>query len=253
MSSTFGDRIHIPKRFYERTDGSKLPPFAPLRKNKTWIEQGPEAWNEIQRQRDTGFEVPEEAFHKIVSYQDDILTASRSIRAMDVYQIAKILKAVHGTGGTVYIAGNGGSAANALHLSGHLDVFGFSTNCLVANPVSLTALSNDRGYEKGLDRRMFQGPRSLPSGRNVEDVLVVFSCSGRSKNVTRLASCFNYTTGQKGIGLIGDTYPDRSIEKRDLDPLVIVKSENYGVIEDVHSMIIHIVCELLRDMGLKDK
>src|ERR1700676_146655 len=87
-------------------------------------------------------------------------------------------------GGKVVFFGNGGSAADALHLAAGLvgklrdDRHGPASLALTANPSVLTAAGNDYGFEKIFSRQI----ESLVSA---QDVLVALSTSGNSGNILR--------------------------------------------------------------------
>lgn len=86
---------------------------------------------------------------------------------------------------TVFLAGNGGSAANANHLATDL-IHGanaggkgtFRVHALSANPSVLTCLGNDTGYENVFAKQ-------LEALAQAGDLLLVFSGSGNSPNVLR--------------------------------------------------------------------
>tara|TARA_R100000900_G_scaffold36054_1_gene29731 strand:- start:353 stop:943 length:591 start_codon:yes stop_codon:yes gene_type:complete len=88
-------------------------------------------------------------------------------------------------GNHLYIAGNGGSAGNAIHLANDF-LYGVSkvagkglrVTALPANPAVLTCLANDEGYDQIY---------SLQLGilANPGDVLIVLSGSGNSPNILR--------------------------------------------------------------------
>lgn len=76
----------------------------------------------------------------------------------------------------VYLAGNGGSAANAIHIANDLVSCGVRAQALTADVATLTAIANDFGYEHVFSRQLdVFGERG--------DLLVVLSGSGRSPNV----------------------------------------------------------------------
>src|SRR5277367_5833379 len=85
-------------------------------------------------------------------------------------------------GGKLVFFGNGGSAADALHLAAELvvrlrtDRPGLAALALTANPSILTAAGNDYGFE-----RIFA--RQIESMVNSRDVLVALSTSGASPNI----------------------------------------------------------------------
>lgn len=74
----------------------------------------------------------------------------------------------------VYIIGNGGSYANAVHIQNDLEMVGIRAHTL--NPASLTRTGNDFGYE-----RAFSDWIALHGERG--DLLIALSGSGRSPNI----------------------------------------------------------------------
>src|SRR4029077_3678260 len=87
-------------------------------------------------------------------------------------------------GGKLVFFGNGGSAADALHLAAELVVrlrmerSGLAALALTANPSVLTAAGNDYGVERIFSRQI----ESLVASN---DILVALSTSGNSLNVIR--------------------------------------------------------------------
>ena len=102
----------------------------------------------------------------------------------DVQRAVSLLADSLRAGGQVLTCGNGGSAADALHLSCELVVRfrrerrSLPAVCLCADPAVLTAAGNDYGFEHIFERQV-QG-----LGR-AGDVLVLFSTSGTSPNILR--------------------------------------------------------------------
>ena len=87
------------------------------------------------------------------------------------------------SGGKVMTAGNGGSAAEALHMSEELvgrfrsDRPSLAGICLCADPTALTCIGNDYGYDS-IFKRQIEG-----LGRS-GDVVVLFSTSGNAANLS---------------------------------------------------------------------
>lgn len=77
-----------------------------------------------------------------------------------------------------FTIGNGGSAANAMHLANELISLGIPAQCLCSDAPTLTAIANDYGYEQVFSRQL----ECLGSPR---DCLIAFSGSGRSPNIQR--------------------------------------------------------------------
>ena len=79
-------------------------------------------------------------------------------------------------GGTVYICGNGGSAANAEHLANDLLSRRIRAVCLSSNVSAITMIANDYGYE-------YIFSKQLEVLANPKDLLIMISCSGTSPNI----------------------------------------------------------------------
>ncbi len=88
-------------------------------------------------------------------------------------------------GNTIYICGNGGSAANAIHIANDF-IYGAGKNtdrglrveALSSNNAVLTCLANDTGYENIFSEQ-------LKVKANTDDVLIALSGSGNSLNIIR--------------------------------------------------------------------
>jgi D-sedoheptulose 7-phosphate isomerase len=100
-----------------------------------------------------------------------------------VARLADDLLACWRAGGQVFLAGNGGSAANAVHLANDFLYSlsktrgaGLRAHALPANPSVLTCLANDVGYEEIFSLQLAVQARA-------GDLLIVFSGSGNSPNV----------------------------------------------------------------------
>jgi D-sedoheptulose 7-phosphate isomerase len=93
----------------------------------------------------------------------------------------------------VFIIGNGGSYANAMHLCN--DFLAVGINACTLDPASLTAAANDYGYET-----VFQ--HWIRDCGTADDVLVILSGSGRSKNILR-AHEIAKAKGLKTVAVLG--------------------------------------------------
>ncbi len=83
----------------------------------------------------------------------------------------------------IFICGNGGSAANAMHIAndltygaGILSGKGFNIEALPSNSAVITCLANDIGYEN-----IFSEQLRVKAAKG--DLLIVLSGSGNSKNI----------------------------------------------------------------------
>ena len=96
----------------------------------------------------------------------------------------ELLDCLH-TGRQVFFAGNGGSAANAIHLVNDFIYamskqrgVGLRAHALPANQATITCLANDEGYDS-----IFSTQLAVQAQKG--DVLIVFSGSGNSSNILR--------------------------------------------------------------------
>ncbi len=156
-----------------------------------------------------------------------------------VQRVYERLRTARDTGATVYLAGNGGSAATAAHwatdlgkrtkASGRAPIRVMS---LAANASWLTALGNDEGYD-----RVFAG--QLENFARPEDVLVAISASGSSPNLVKAVELAR-NSGVTTVGFLGF---DGGVLKDMVDELVLVATEKgaYELVEDCHMALCHIL------------
>ena len=142
------------------------------------------------------------AFHALAdSYLESLQSCFTSQVLKAVEQLAETLRAAWVEDRQVFICGNGGSAANALHIANDLHygigacgpaprLPGLRVEALSANSAILTCLANDTGYESIYAHQ-------LEVKAHPGDVLIVLSGSGNSSNVVRalqLGRQFGLTT-----------------------------------------------------------
>jgi len=141
-------------------------------------------------------------------------------------------------GGAVLTCGNGGSAAEALHLSEELIGKYRAVRpaqralCLNADPTALTCIANDFGFEAVYARQ-------LEGLARAGDALVAFSTSGESPNILRAlerARDMDVTT----IGLLGRRGgPCLAL----CDFPIVVAEEDTGHIQEAHQTLLHLFLE----------
>lgn len=170
------------------------------------------------------------ALLSVVAYKARLEAALERVDADAVALVGEALR----RSGTVYAAGNGGSAATAEHFVCDLvKAAGKPAVCLSSATASLTAFGNDDGYD-----RVFADQLAVLAGP--DDILVVFSVSGESPNVVE-AIRYAQTRGIETVALLG-----HGGSARLADTSLRVLSTDYGVVEDVHLAITHMLTEYLR-------
>jgi len=149
-------------------------------------------------------------------------------------------------GGKLLFFGNGGSAADAQHLSAEfvgrfiLERRGLPAVALTTDSSILTAVGNDYGFD-----RVFS--RQIEALGQAGDVAVGISTSGNSPNV--IAGLKQAASqGLKTIGLAGK---DGGLLGQCCDIPLIVVSQNTARVQECHIAIGHLLCELVENDLLK--
>lgn len=143
-------------------------------------------------------------------------------------------------GGRVLTAGNGGSAAEAMHFTGEL-VGRFlgprrplSSIALCAEAVGLTAITNDFGADE-----MFA--RGVRAHGRPGDIFVALSTSGRSTNV--LAAVDAAREEQLTTWALTGPRPNTLASR--CDDAIAVSASETATIQEVHLVVIHQLCEVI--------
>jgi D-sedoheptulose 7-phosphate isomerase len=157
-----------------------------------------------------------------------------------VVAIVEMITDVLQRGGTIYLCGNGGSAADAQHIAGEfvgrfcrerkaLPAVAFSTDTSV-----LTCIANDYAYDKVFARQAEALVRK-------DDVLWAFSTSGTSTNVVAAAQVAK-TKGARVIVFTGRA--DSELE-RGADICFCAEAESTARSQEIHQLAYHIICDLV--------
>lgn len=152
--------------------------------------------------------------------------------------IAAAILVTFNSGGRVYIAGNGGSAADAQHIAAEL-VGRFKQNrralpaiALTTDTSALTAIGNDLGYENVFARQ-------LEAFAQPNDLLWVLSTSGNSPNILR---CVDAARERK-VKVIGFTGATGGELANRCDWLFRVPHTSSDRIQEAHLLAYHFLCE----------
>jgi D-sedoheptulose 7-phosphate isomerase len=148
-------------------------------------------------------------------------------------QLATVLEA----GGRLLTCGNGGSAAEAQHLSGELtgrflrDRRPYAAIPLHADTSALTATINDYG-----EQEMFA--RGVRAHGRPGDVLIALSTSGRSQNVIAAAK----TAREAGMRAWALTGPLPNGLAAVCDESIAVDSTHVATVQEIHLALVHALC-----------
>jgi len=173
---------------------------------------------------------------KIITQLDELIAVSEALKKLAPLILATgvEIKTALLNGKKLLAAGNGGSAADALHLAEEL-VGRFDKErpslpaiALNADPTLLTCIGNDYGFDH-LFSRQIEG-LGQPG-----DVLVVFTTSGNSNNIVFALQAAK-TKGIKTISLLGKT-GGKASGLADLE--IIIPSSTTARIQELHTFILH--------------
>jgi D-sedoheptulose 7-phosphate isomerase len=149
----------------------------------------------------------------------------------------KTLARVLSGGGRLLAAGNGGSAAQAQHLTAELvgryrdERPPFSAIALCVEPSTLTAIANDYGIEDLFARQVRAHGRP-------GDVLIALSTSGRSPNVLQAVE----TAAAAGLRSWALTGPPGSPLAESAEECVCVDAPHTATVQEIHLIAIHLLC-----------
>ena len=166
------------------------------------------------------------------NYLDRVVMVAGELKLSQVALLIHRLKKAKAEGNTVFVVGNGGSQSNAQHLTLHLRDRGIRAIDLMADGSWLTAQSNDHGYSES-------AANLLALLQKTDDLTIVLSGSGNSPNIVE---CLKRATVYK-VGILGF---DGGAAFGLCDLVVHCPSIEYGVVEDCHSIIIHMLSEALK-------
>lgn len=187
---------------------------------------------------------------KYVEYAKELAEALNEDLLGQLSKATSMIEAAFHEGSRVFIAGNGGSAGTASHMMADFQkttlgkAIGTKKRikaiALSDNGPVITAWGNDFGYDLIFSEQL----RTLAEAG---DTLIVITASGNSPNIIAALQVAK-EIGVKTIGLLGF----QGGKAKDLcDCSVIVESNNYGIIEDAHSIFMHMMTADLREIVLK--
>ncbi len=158
--------------------------------------------------------------------------------AEELAETARLLARLLADGGTIYICGNGGSAAQAQHFAAEfvgrflMERPGLPAVALTTDTSILTAVGNDYGFEEIFAR---QARALMKPG----DILWGLSTSGRSPNVLRAFQAAKEAGGRTML-MCGALAP----EGLDLDVILTAPSSDTPRVQELHLLYGHTLCQL---------
>jgi D-sedoheptulose 7-phosphate isomerase len=175
--------------------------------------------------------------------------SAASVDGIRLAEAAKILETAYQAGATLYVCGNGGSASISNHLAcDHGKLLSTDTDLLpriqslAANVEVITAIANDISYNDVFVHQLKLAGRP-------GDVVMTVSSSGDSENVVRAAQ-WGRDQGLEVISMTGFT-GGRTAEIATVN--LHVDGDNYGVIEDIHQSLMHLLGQYLRQGRMSEE
>ncbi len=173
--------------------------------------------------------------HYIKNLQNLLDTVDENV----VAQIVEQLEKVSNSNSKFYVIGNGGSSATASHMANDLavglkrrDIISIDVVSLGDNSAVTSAIANDIGYEN-----IFY--MQLKDILKPEDVVLAISCSGNSPNIVKAIE-YAKEIGATIIGVSGFD-GGKLKEIADIEFHVDAPKGEYGLVEDIHMILDHII------------
>lgn len=175
-------------------------------------------------------------------YRDRAVEQWQALDLEALSRAAALIEAAQAEGRFVWACGNGGSAATAAHVGCDLGKTAARPGAkplkavsLADNAAFLTAAANDLSFDESFSRQ-------LENVAAPGDVVILISGSGNSPNLLKAAELAR-SRGAKVLGLLGF---DGGRLKALCDEHVLIPSDQYGVVEDLHMSIAHILTFYLK-------
>lgn len=191
---------------------------------------------------------PESVIDCVDYARDYVVGLQHCLDALNLDEVAEVIGYIHeayARGKQVLIIGNGGSAGAATHMAADLGKNilpeGYPDGArrlralsLADNVAWITALANDLGYE-------YIFSEQIKNLVQEDDLVIAISGSGKSPNILEGMRAARHA-GAKVVALLGfDGGPAKDLA----DAHVLVCAHRYGHIEDLHTMLIHLITSYL--------
>ena len=180
----------------------------------------------------------------VEAYFQSLSNAIPQLPYASIEQIAAAISRAVGEGRTIFVFGNGGSAATASHVVCDLGKTAIADSAgkrpkvmaLNDNLPLMTAWANDAGYEHVFSEQLknFVAPR---------DVVFAFSCSGDSPNILQALK----TARDAGAITVGTAGYDGGQMKALCDICAVIPSSNMQLIEDLQHAVAHSIFSVVRE------
>ena len=184
------------------------------------------------------------------SYITKLIHLLQNIDVKQICDIQQVIEESIQRVSKIYIIGNGGSAATASHMVNDLGaglrrrkIINFDVISLADNVAVTTAIANDIGYEN-----IFY--MQLEGLLKPEDLIIAISCSGNSPNILKAVE-YAQKIGSTIIGITG--FDGGNLKNlSDINFHVDAPKGEYGLVEDMHMILDHIIYSYYIHKGTQD-
>lgn len=184
---------------------------------------------------------------QIFTYVEELHQTLRNLPHEAIEQVISVMHHARLSSKQIFVMGNGGSASTASHFACDLGKntrqdgwSNFKVISLTDNLALISALANDEGYE-------YIFSRQLEGLIREGDVVIGISASGNSSNVLNAIHLAN----EKDATTIGFTGFNGGKLGQLVDINVHVKSDCIEQVEDIHLMLEHMICKILREKTME--
>lgn len=181
---------------------------------------------------------------KFLNHMRGVTDALKDLETENIEQLLKSLVRAVEDGGTLFLAGNGGSFAIAQHIAtdwskGLFISTGKKLPCIVlnGNPSTETATANDLGYENSI-------ALPLEIMAKAKDLVLLISSSGNSANIIKAAE----KGRELGCSVFGFSGFGKSKLFESVDSCLTIDNYDYQIIEDVHAVLGHAILKELIEL-----
>lgn len=176
------------------------------------------------------------------NYSTQLKETTDQIDREQIIALYDLLDEARRNGKHVFVLGNGGSAAAASHwvcdfgkginteTSKRMKIFAPSDNSSI-----FSAYGNDNAYDQTFVEQ-------LKNLLEKDDLVISLSVSGNSGNLVE-SHKYAKEVGAKTVCIVGDKN-GKLIDMSDLS--MVIKSENYGIVEDIHIILEHAISQYMR-------
>lgn len=176
-------------------------------------------------------------------YQEKIAEALNSVCRESLKKVYDELIDAFSNGIPLLVCGNGGSAAISEHFScDHTKCIQVDTELksfvipLASNVSMITAIANDISYDEIFSKQI--------EWFDFHAIVLVISSSGNSPNILKALEVAK-KKNMKTIAFVGFD-GGKVVENKLADIILHIDSKNYGIVEDCHQSLMHILAQYLR-------